>query len=230
ARKNGDDPLPGTDPALTNPSPEIPDADRLAAQLAEAVQGQVVRAADVDPSKPTIVVTDPTEPDPTAAARSVLAKVRGAALVVDGADRAFDPAVIGRGRSAEQTFQIRRAIASDVDGDARAIRAAERKAFGRDRGGAVVAGYLAAQRILELGAKQPERTIDRVTFAKALTAASPNDQDLQSNASGDALLSSVELYQLKGDAWDEQPAGRGFGGATGVVSGVGREGARPTTP
>ncbi len=201
AKKDGDDLLPSTSPALTNPSPEIPDAERLAARVAEAVQGQVVSAADVDPAKPTIIVTDPTEPDPTLAARTVLAKVRGAALVVDAADRDFDPAVIGRGRAGRPTFEIRRSIAPASDPLARQLRAREREAFGRDRGAAVVAGYRAAQRILDLGERQPERTIDRVAFATALVAAAPTDQNLPTTATGDAQLGSVGLFQLRAGRW-----------------------------
>jgi hypothetical protein len=230
AKEKGDDPLPSTSPSLTNPSPETPDADRLAAQLAESVQGQVVKPGDLDPSKPTIVVTDPTEPDPTTAARSVLATVRGAALVVDGADRAFDPAVIGRGRAGRPTYEIRRTIADAGSGVGRSIRAAEREAFGRDRGDAVVAGYLAAQRILELGANQPERTIDRVTFARALVAPAPRDFDLRSDAEGNAVSGGVKLFRLQGSSWSAVD-GDDFM-PTRVEYGINRPGARPssTTP
>lgn len=208
AKRDGDDPLPGTSPALTNPSPEIPDAERLAARVAEALQGQVVSAADVDPSKPTVVVTDSTEPEPATAARSVLARVRGAALVVDAADRSFDPAVIGRGRSGRPTFQIRRSLAPADDALAKSIRARERETFGRDRGDAVVAGYRTAERILDLGERQPERTIDRVTFARGLVAAAPNDENLPAGKSGDAQLGSVALYALSGGRWVVRTAKR----------------------
>lgn len=218
AKKDGDDPLPSTDPALTAPSVEIPDADRLAARIAEAVRGRVVSPADVDPSKPTVVVTDSTETDPTAAARAVLTDVRGAALVVDTADRAFDPAVIGRGRSGSSTFQVRRSIAPDDDALARRVRASEREAFGRDRGADVAAGYRAAQRILDLGDAQPDRTIDRVTFARGLVSEALTNKYLQSDDAGDAQLGTVELYRLSGNRWEERPGGRQFGGPRPIAS------------
>lgn len=199
ARADGDDPLPSTDPALTAPSVEIPDAERLAARIAEAVGGRVVDAADVDSSRPVVVVTDPTEPDPVGAARRVLRGVTGAALVIDGADRPFDAAALRRGD--RPTYLIRRTVANASTTEARAIRARERAAFGRDRGDAVVAGYQAARRILELAAAQPDRTIDRVAFATALTGAAPQDPDLPASAAGDATLGQVQLSELRGGRW-----------------------------
>ncbi len=204
AIKDGDDPLPGTDPALTNPSPEVPDADRLADAIADATKGRVVAAADAATTKPTVIVVDPTEPDPSAAIRTAMREIglRGSVplLVIDGAARDIAPGAVGQGRSAP-TFLVRRTIANANTAQARAIRERERATFGRDRGDAVIAGYQAAQRILSLGERQPERTIDRVTFAKALTGAAPQDPHLPANAAGDATLGTVLVDRLSGGRW-----------------------------
>lgn len=198
AKEDGDDPLPGSDPALTNPSPEIPDAERLAARIAERVRGRIVaRAATAGAAKPTVVVIDPTEPDPTAAGRAALRGVRGPALIVDGADRSIDGAGLGR-PAGSATYLVRRTIADATTPAARRIRARERELFGRDRGDAVVAGYRAARRVLSLASNQPERTIDRLTYATALTGAAPRDADLPAQADGDATLGRVELLRLRG--------------------------------
>ncbi|MBJ7472406.1 MAG: ABC transporter substrate-binding protein [Solirubrobacteraceae bacterium] len=204
AQEDGDDPLPSTDPALTNPSAEVPDAQRLAGTIAAEGTGEVVSAQDAASTKPTVIVVDPTEPDPSAAVLATLREVSlrpsVPLLVIDGADRNIAASAVGSGRTGP-TFQIRRTIANAATGQARSLRARERKTFGRDRGDAVVAGYVAAQRILDLGERQPERTIDRVTFAKALTGPAPQDPNLPANAAGDATLGKVELYRLGGGAW-----------------------------
>lgn len=200
AKEDGDDPLPGTSPALTNPSPERPDAKRLAAQIAKAIGGTVVAPGAVRPGRPTVVVTDPTEPDPTAAARRALGGIRSAALVVDAADRAIDPSRLARASTAT-TYEIRRTVADAGTAKSQAIRARERSAFGRDRGDAVVAGYLAARRILDLAARQPDRTIDRVAYADALVGAAPGDPNLPATAAGEATLGTVELRELRGGRW-----------------------------
>lgn len=204
AIEEGDDPpLPSTDPALTNPSPEVPDAKRLADAVADELGGTVVDADQVDRSKPIIVVTDPTEPDPSAAVRSTLIEARLSGsepvLAIDGADRLVQPGAVSR--SGSEQFLVRRTVANANTAEARKIRAREREQFGRDRGDAVVAGYVAAKRILDLAASQPERTIDRVTFAKALTGAAPQDPNLPASASGDATLGKVGLFEQRGGRW-----------------------------
>lgn len=198
--EDGVEPLTGTSPALTNPSPEVPDARRIAARIAAAVRGSVVDSGRTRRDRPTIVVTDSTETDPTRAARQVLDGVRGPALVVDAADRAFDAAELGRSGGAP-TYELRRTVADASTTNAQAIRARERSTFGRDRGEAVVAGYRAARRILDLAANQPDRTIDRVAFADALVAAAPDDPNLPADASGEATLGRVQLYALTGGRW-----------------------------
>ncbi|MDQ8043016.1 MAG: hypothetical protein AAGC46_14010 [Solirubrobacteraceae bacterium] len=200
-KKGTDNPVPSTSPALTNPSSEIPDAERIAARIAEAIGGHVVDAAKVDRSKPVVVVIDPTETNPTGDAAAVLSKVRAAGLAVDGADREFDPAVLGKGRSGAPTYELRRDLASDADAVDLQIRAKEQQLFGRDRGDAVIAGYRAAERILSLAARQPGKTIDRAAFATALAKASPSDPDLPSNADDDVTLGHTELFELRGGRW-----------------------------
>ncbi len=207
AAEDGDDPLPGTDPSLTNPSPEVPDADRLADAIADATKGSVVSASEASASKPTVIVADPTEPDASAA---VLAAVReiglersAPLLVIDAADRPIEPRAAGNGRSGP-TFRIRRTVANAEAAQAKAVRARERELFGRDRGDAVVAGYQAAQRILNLGERQPERTIDRVVFAKALTGPAPQDPNLPAGAVGDATLGTVSVDRLSGGRWTQR--------------------------
>lgn len=209
SKEDGDDPVFPNDPSLTAPSPEVPDAERLADAIADATGGKVVTdsagAVGERPAanKPTVVVVDPTEPDPNAAVRSALIKARVSSnvpvLVIDGADRQIMPGAVSR--SGDAQFFIRRTIANASTPEAREIRAKEREQFGRDRGDAVVAGYIAAKRILELAANQPDRTIDRVTYAKALTGAAPNDPNLPASAAGDATLGKVELLELRGGRW-----------------------------
>jgi hypothetical protein len=200
AKKGKDDPVPSTSPALTNPSPEASDADRLASRVAESIGGSVVPEADLDRSKPVVVVTDPTEQNPAADAKRILAGVRSAAAVVDAADRAITPSALGRS-AGSTTYLVHRTLADDATAAAQTVRSKERAMFGRDRGDAVVAGYRAARRILDLAGKQPDKTIDRVTYAKALVAADPSDPDLPVDAQGDATLGSVELSQLRGGRW-----------------------------
>lgn len=200
----GDEPpLPSTNPALTAPSPEVPDAKRLAVTIAAEIGGTVVEPSGIVAGKPTILVTDPTEPNPSAAARSALIANRVSSTVpvlgIDAADRLIQPGALSR--SGDEQFFIRRTIANANTAKAREIRAKEREQFGRDRGDAVVAGYFAAKRILELAANQPERTIDRVTYAKALTAAAPQDPNLPASAGGDATLGKVELLEQRGGRW-----------------------------
>lgn len=202
AKEDGDEPLPSTDPALTNPSPEIADAERLAARIAESVRGRVVSKAAAG-TTPTVVVIDPTEPDPEAVARAALRGTRGPVLIVDGADRTIDAAQLGR-PAASTTYLVRRTIADAQTPAAQRIRARERAAFGRDRGDAVVAGYQAARRVLDLAADQPERTIDRLVYAAALTGAAPRDPNLPASAAGDATLGQVDLYRLRGGRWSTQ--------------------------
>jgi hypothetical protein len=200
AAKGKDDPVPSTNPALTNPSPEAADADRLAARIAESIGGNVVGQADLDRSRPVVVVVDPTEKDPAAEAKRILAGVRGAAAVVDAADRTIGPGALGRSANSP-TYLVHRTLADDTTAAARAIRSEEQALFGRDRGDAVVAGYRAARRILDLAGNQPDTTIDRVTYAKALVAADPSDPDLPVDAQGNATLGSVQLSQLRGGRW-----------------------------
>lgn len=208
SKADGDDPVLPDDPSLTEPSPEIPDARRLADTIAEGVGGTVngqnsVDSPEVSRTKPTVVVIDPTEPDPSAAVRSTLSDAGLASdvpvLVIDGADREIAPGAVAR--SGDEQFLVRRTVANANTAKAREIRAKERELFGRDRGDAVVAGYFAAQRILELAASQPERTIDRVTYAKALTGAAPQDPNLPASAGGDATLGKVELLEQRGGRW-----------------------------
>ncbi len=208
AIEDGDEPpLPSTDPALTNPSPEVPDAERLATTIAAAGTGEVVSVGDAKPGEPTVIVVDPTEPDVSAAVRAAVREIgirtSTPLLVVDGADRDVALGSLGSGRSGP-SFLIRRTIANASTGQARSIRAREREAFGRDRGDAVVAGYLAARRVLDLAERQPEKTIDRVTYARALTGPAPQDANLPANAAGDATLGRVELYRPSGGAWAQR--------------------------
>lgn len=200
-KKGTDNPVPSTSPALTNPSTEVADAERIAARIAEAVSGHVVAASKVDRSKPVIVVTDPTETNPTSDAQAILGKVRAAALAVDGADREFDPTALAEGRSGAPTYELRRDLASDASTVDLQIRAREQQLFGRDRGDAVIAGYRAAERILSLAARQPGKTIDRGAYAAALAAAAPSDPDLPSNADDNVTLGHTELFELRSGRW-----------------------------
>lgn len=207
ALKNGAAEVPGTDPALTNPSPEVPDASRLAAQIAKRVGGTVVEASSAEvPGRsgatagrtPRIVVTDSTEPSPSTAARTALRGASGAVAVVDAADRPIDPSVTA---GASPAFTVERLLADPTSASARKIRARERAQFGRDRRDAVVAGYRAAVRLLDLAAAQPGRTIDRVAYAKALTAPAPSDPNFPVDAAGQSLLASATLQQRVRSGW-----------------------------
>jgi hypothetical protein len=193
--------IPSTSPSLTNPSPEIPDADRLADQIAKAVGGRVVAAGDQDDRKPTIVVTDSTETDPVGDAQAVLSKVHAVGMAVDAADREFDPAALAKGRGSNLTYEIRRDLASDADFQDLQVRAKEQTLFGRDRGDAVIAGYRAANRILALTARQPGKTIDRGTYAAALAAPAPHDPDLPSDAQDNVTIGHTELFELRAGRW-----------------------------
>lgn len=212
SKADGDDPVLPDDPSLTEPSPEVPDATRLADAIADEIAGKVVRVAagakgaTAAKTKPTIIVVDPTEPNPSAAVRSALIEAPLSddvpVLVIDAADREIAPGSVSR--TGDEQFLLRRTVANANTVKAREIRAKERELFGRDRGDAVVAGYFAAQRILELAANQPERTIDRVTYAKALTGAAPQDPNLPASATGDATLGKVELLEQRGGRWAQR--------------------------
>lgn len=204
AIEDGDEPpLPSTDPALTDPSPEVPDARRLANAVARAAGGEVVSTDEVKSSTPLVIITDPTEPDPSAAVRSALNGIRLSGdvplIVMDGADRRIDAGATAGFGSAQ--YLVQRTIADATTPKAKELRALERKQFGRDRGDAVVAGYFAARRILDLAASQPERTIDRVTYARALTDAKMDDPNLPSKPTGDATLGTIKLSERRGGRW-----------------------------
>jgi hypothetical protein len=170
----------------------------LSARIAAAVGGSVVSIKDVDTSKPTIAVTDPSQVAPGFDFKAVGKFIKAPLGVVDAADRAISPhAFTGR---TDPTYLATRQLANPNTPQAQKIRTAERKAFGRDRGDAVVAGYLAAKRMMDLAAKQPEKTIDRTAYAKALTAASTGP-DYPVTTTGDATLGRVQLFQLRGGRW-----------------------------
>lgn len=204
AIENGDDDAPSTSPALTDPSPEQADAVRLAGRIAAATDGRVAESGAPGRggtgSTPRIVVVDPTEPDPSAAIREALRGAGGPVAVIDAADRTIQPSAV-RSSGGSPVFTVRRRLADAASERGREIRARERELFGRDRGDAVVAGYLAARRILELAASQPEKTIDRVAYAEALSGPAEDDPDFPVDADGDSLLASATLLERSGNSW-----------------------------
>lgn len=178
------------------------DVERLAARIATAVGGKIRPGTAAAGNGPVIFVSGPGSRDRNAEARALLRARNAPVLLVDAADRSFAAAGF-RGRSAP-TFLLRRRLADPTTSEARAIRARERATFGRDGGDAVVAGYRAAKRILNLAARQPDRTIDRTTFAAALVVDRPQDPDYPSDDDGNATLGTPLLSELKNGRWTER--------------------------
>ncbi len=177
------------------------DAGRLAAQLARAAEGSpaVVPASKVSAtSTPTVLVIDPSERRPASVSAAARRTVRGPLIVVDLADRLLSTR--GLRGSTSPTYLVRRQLAPESTPGAAALRAAERRRFGRDRGDAVIAGYRATQRLLALVRAQPERTVNRATYAKALVSDAPASTGFPVST-GQSELARVQVLQLRGTRW-----------------------------
>lgn len=177
------------------------DADRLAAQLERAAEGAplVVPAAKVAATAtPTVLVIDPSERRPASLAAQARRTVRGTLIVVDLADRLLSTR--GLRGSAAPTYLVRRQLAPESASGAAALRRAELQQFGRDRGDAVIAGYRATKRLLALVREQPERTINRATYAQALVADAPASTGFPVST-GQSQLARVQVLELRGTRW-----------------------------
>ncbi len=177
------------------------DADRLAAQLERAAEGAplVVPAAKVTATAtPTVLVIDPSERRPASLAAQARRTVRGTLIVVDLADRLLSTR--GLRGTAAPTYLVRRQLAPESASGAAALRRAELQQFGRDRGDAVIAGYRATKRLLALVREQPERTINRATYAQALVADTPASTGFPVST-GQSQLARVQVLELRGTRW-----------------------------
>ncbi len=145
-----------------------------------------------------ILVIDPTERDPDAIARRAARGSRGLLVVIDGADRPIAASAVAQHDG--PVFRIRRRLAPTTDALAQRVRARERELFGRDRGDAVVAGYRAAKRMLDLGAAQPDKTIDRITYATQLAGDAPSDGALPARGA-QVTLGQAVIERLSGGRW-----------------------------
>jgi hypothetical protein len=172
------------------------DATRLAGAIQRRTGGTVGPPSEGPASR--VLVIDAEQPDPAAEARAAARRGAGTLVLVDTADRAI-PASAVAGHDGP-VFRVRRILDDASSAEARKIRERERELFGRDRGDAVVAGYRAARRILGLAAAQPEKTIDRVTYATALAKDAPSDPDLPVKAH-QVQLGEVVVEQLRGGRW-----------------------------
>jgi hypothetical protein len=171
------------------------DASRIGVAIRSATRGVIT---DQPRQGPQILIINPSEPDPAAVARRAARRAKGLLVVIDAADRPI-PAAAVAGHDGP-VYRVRRSLSDASTAESRAVRAKERELFGRDRGDAVVAGYRAARRILALAAAQPDKTIDRLPYAKALVADAPRDADLPANA-GQVRLGSVSVERLAGGRW-----------------------------
>lgn len=172
------------------------DAARLALAIQARTGGTVGPPSEGRGSQ--VLVIGPEQPDPAAEARAAARRGRGTLIVVDAADRAIPPASVAAHDG--PVYRVRRVLDDAGSAEAAKIRARERELFGRDRGDAVVAGYRAARRILALTAAQPEKTIDRVTYATALAKDAPGDRDLPVRGH-QAQLGEVIVERLVGGRW-----------------------------
>lgn len=174
--------------------------DNDAARLAGAIQRRTggVVGPPSEGRGARVLVVDAEQPDPTAEARAAARRGRGTLILVDTADRAI-PASAVSGHDGP-VYRVRRILDDATSAEAEKIRARERELFGRDRGDAVVAGYRAARRILALAAAQPEKTIDRVTYATALASDAASDPDLPVKAH-QVQLGEVVVERLSGGRW-----------------------------
>ncbi len=172
------------------------DAARLATAIQQRTGGTIAPPSEARGAQVLVIGAD--QPDPVAEARAAARRGRGPLIVIDTADRAI-PASAVAGHDGP-VYRVRRVLDDANSAEAQRIRARERALFGRDRGDAVVAGYRAARRILALAAAQPEKTIDRVTFATQLTADAPSDRDLPVRAK-QAQLGEVVVERLSGGRW-----------------------------
>ncbi|MBO9533675.1 MAG: hypothetical protein J7513_11955 [Solirubrobacteraceae bacterium] len=193
--KTGDDvpPLiPGSTRSVYNPVSD-------AARIAEAIHGVTGGdASDQLRKGAQILVIDPTERDPAAIARRAARGSRGLLVVIDGADRPIAASAVA-GHDGP-VYRVRRALAPTSDGVGQRVRAKERELFGRDRGDAVVAGYRAAKRMLDLGASQPDKTIDRLTYAEQLSGDAPSNAQLPVR-DAEVTLGEVVVERLSGGRW-----------------------------
>lgn len=177
------------------------DAERLAGQLTRAAEGRPVvipESQATTSALPTVLVIDPSQRRPIRALRSVAAKARGPLIVIDLADRELSTRGLA-GRAAP-TFLVRRQLADPATASARELRRREERQFGRDRGDAVVAGYRATVRLLELVRAQPERTVNRASYAKALVADASPKTGFPVSAR-QSQLARVQIFQLRGADW-----------------------------
>ncbi|MFT4035885.1 MAG: hypothetical protein QM679_09970 [Patulibacter sp.] len=193
--KTGDElpPLsPGNARSMFTP---VNDATRIGDALRAVTNGS---ATERTTNGRQVVVINPTEPDPAAVARRIARRSSGLLVLVDGADRAIPAAAVAGHHG--PVYRVRRTLADATTPAATALRAKERALFGRDRADAVVAGYRAAKRMLELAAAQPDKTIDRLAYASQLVADAPTQAQLPIR-NGQILLGGVVVERLSGSRW-----------------------------
>lgn len=172
------------------------DATRLGEQIAKATGGSTAggRAQAAAGSGPMVLVTGAASSNPEADLRGALRRARGPVVIVDAFDRVL-PRTLLSGRTGSAWRAIR-TLADDGTKQAGKLRARSAEIFGRDRGDAVVAGYLAVKRSLDVLSVQPGRAINRRVYAEALTVPAPDDAAFPVDQHGNSQRAGVTVERV----------------------------------